>query len=113
MALFRNFGVNHAKDVTGLRNRLCGIQKYASAAIPAIFLNLRKIAHFWIGNLSVLFMKPRMGTNWALWRAHLQLRSDQRGQINHAARVARFVIVPGQNFYHVVDNMSRGGIDDR
>ena len=31
MALFRNFGVNHAKEVTGLRNRLCGIQKYASA----------------------------------------------------------------------------------
>jgi len=38
MALFRNsppasgqVGVNHAKDVTGLRNRLCGVQKYASA----------------------------------------------------------------------------------
>jgi hypothetical protein len=27
-----------------------------------ISLNLRKIAHFWIGNLSVLFMKPRMDT---------------------------------------------------
>ena len=31
MALFRNFGVNHADGVTGLRNRLCGVQKYASA----------------------------------------------------------------------------------
>jgi len=31
MALFSNFGVNHAKDVTGLRNRLCGLQEYASA----------------------------------------------------------------------------------
>ena len=31
MALFRNFGVNHAKDVTGLRNRLCGVHEYASA----------------------------------------------------------------------------------
>jgi hypothetical protein len=33
MALFRNFGVNHAKDVTGLRNRSCGVQKYASAQL--------------------------------------------------------------------------------
>jgi hypothetical protein len=31
MALFRNFGVNHAKDVTGQRNRLCGGQEYASS----------------------------------------------------------------------------------
>jgi hypothetical protein len=31
MALFSNFGVNHAKDVTGLRNRLCGVHEYASA----------------------------------------------------------------------------------
>ena len=30
MALFCNFGVNHAKDVTGQRNFLCGIQEYAS-----------------------------------------------------------------------------------
>ena len=27
---FRNFRVNHAKDVTGLRNLLCGLQKYTS-----------------------------------------------------------------------------------
>jgi hypothetical protein len=31
-------------------------------AMPPISLNLRKIAHFWIGNLSVPYMKPRMGT---------------------------------------------------
>jgi hypothetical protein len=31
MALFRNFGVNHAKDVTGQRDRLCGVHEYASA----------------------------------------------------------------------------------
>jgi hypothetical protein len=27
-----------------------------------ISLNLQKIAHFWVGNLSMPFMKPRMGT---------------------------------------------------
>jgi hypothetical protein len=45
MALFRNFGVNHAKDVTGLRNRLCGIQEYASAQ-SLDFLELAKNCTF-------------------------------------------------------------------
>ena len=40
MALFRNFGVNHAKDVTGLRNRLCGVHEYASA----LFLDFLELA---------------------------------------------------------------------
>jgi hypothetical protein len=31
MALSRNFGVNHACGVTGLRNSLCGVREYASA----------------------------------------------------------------------------------
>jgi hypothetical protein len=31
MAFFRNFGVNHAKDLTDQQNRLCGVQEYASA----------------------------------------------------------------------------------
>jgi hypothetical protein len=28
-----------------------------------ISLNLRKIAHFWMGNLSVPFIEPRMGVS--------------------------------------------------
>ena len=45
MALFYNFGVNHAKDVTGLQNRLCGIQEYASAQFLD-FLELAKNCTF-------------------------------------------------------------------
>ena len=48
MALFRysppasgHVGVNHASGVTGLRNRLCGIHKYASAQFLD-FLELAK-----------------------------------------------------------------------
>jgi hypothetical protein len=41
MALFRNFGVNYALGVTGLRNRLCGLQQYASAQFLD-FLGLAK-----------------------------------------------------------------------
>jgi len=49
MALFRNFGVNHAKDVTGLRNCLCGVHEYASAQFLD-FLELAENGDFWIGN---------------------------------------------------------------
>jgi hypothetical protein len=61
MALFSNFGVNHAKDVTGLRNRLCGVHEYASAQFLD-FLELAENGDFWIGNESVPLMKPWMGT---------------------------------------------------
>jgi hypothetical protein len=49
MALFRNFGVNHALGVTGLESlvRRTGVRL---RAMPPISLNLQKIAHFWIGN---------------------------------------------------------------
>jgi hypothetical protein len=49
MALFSNFGVNHAKDVTGQRNRLCGVHEYASAQLLE-FLELAEKGDFWIGN---------------------------------------------------------------
>jgi hypothetical protein len=62
MALFRNFGVNLAEG-----GQVGGIACAAYSSMPPrnslISLNLRKIAHFWIGNLSVPFMKSRMGTN--------------------------------------------------
>ena len=45
MALFRNFGVKHAKDMTSQRNRLCDIQEYASAQLPD-FLELAKNCTF-------------------------------------------------------------------
>jgi hypothetical protein len=61
MALFRNFGVNLAEG-----GQVGGIACAAYTSTPPrnslISLNLQKIAHFWIGNLSVPFMKPRMGT---------------------------------------------------
>ena len=46
MALFRNFGVNHAKDVTGLRNRLCGIQNRLPPRNSTDFLELAKNCTF-------------------------------------------------------------------
>jgi hypothetical protein len=49
MALSRNFGVNHAFGVTGLES-LVRHTKVRLRAIPPISLNLREIAHFWIGN---------------------------------------------------------------
>jgi hypothetical protein len=59
MALSRNFGVNHAEG-----GQVGGIACAAYRSMPPrnsmISLNLRKIAHFWIGNLSVSFMEPRM-----------------------------------------------------
>jgi hypothetical protein len=45
MALFRNFGVNHAFGVTGLES-LVRRTKVRLRAMPPISLNLRKIAHF-------------------------------------------------------------------
>jgi hypothetical protein len=53
MALFSNFGVNHAKDVTGLAESLVRRTRVRLRAMPLISLNLQKIAHFWIGNSSV------------------------------------------------------------
>jgi hypothetical protein len=61
MALFRNFGVNHADGVTGLES-LVRHTRVSLRAMPLISLNLRKIAHFWTENVSVLFIKPRMDT---------------------------------------------------
>jgi hypothetical protein len=63
MALFSNFGVNHAKDVTGLAESLVRRTRVRLRAMPLISLNLQKIAHFWIGNSSVPLMKPWMGTS--------------------------------------------------
>jgi hypothetical protein len=50
MALFRNFGVNHAKDVTGPAESLVRRAGGRLRAMPQISLNLQKIAHFWIEN---------------------------------------------------------------
>jgi hypothetical protein len=61
MALFRNFGVNHAKDVTGLAESLVRHTEVRLRAMPLISFNLQKIARFWIGNSSVPLMKPWMG----------------------------------------------------
>jgi hypothetical protein len=60
MALFRNFGVNHALGVTGLES-IVRRTEVCLRAMPPISLNLQKIAYFWIGNLLVPFMKPWMG----------------------------------------------------
>ena len=55
MALFRDFGVNHAKDVTGR----CGIAcaAYTNTSTPprnaADFLELAENGDFRIGNVSV------------------------------------------------------------
>jgi hypothetical protein len=70
MALFRNFGVNHAKDVTGLAESLVRRTRVRLRAIPPISLNLQKIAHFWIGNLSVPLMKPWMDTYSYHWHQY-------------------------------------------
>ena len=69
MALFRNFGVNHALCVTGLESlvRRTGVRL---RAIPPISLNLQKIAHFWIGNLPVPLMKLWMDTNSYHWHQY-------------------------------------------
>ena len=44
MALFRNFGVNHAKDVTGLAESLVRRTRVRLRAMPLISLNLQKMA---------------------------------------------------------------------
>jgi hypothetical protein len=62
MALFRNFGVSHAQG-----GQVGGLVRHTAVclrAMPLISLNWRKIEHFWIGNLSVPFMKPRMDTKY-------------------------------------------------
>jgi hypothetical protein len=61
MALFRNFGVNHAEggQVGGIA---CAAYMSTPPRNPLISLNLQKIAYFWIGNLLVPFMKPRIDT---------------------------------------------------
>jgi len=51
MALSRNFGVNR-------RNRVCGVENRPPPRNAADFLELAKIAHFWIGNYSVSLKKP-------------------------------------------------------
>jgi hypothetical protein len=62
MALFRNFCVNHAKDVTGRCGIACAAYTSMLPRNSLISLNLQKSAHFWFGNLSVPFINPRMGT---------------------------------------------------
>jgi hypothetical protein len=47
--LFRNSGVNHAKDVTGLAESRVRHTVLSRRAIAPISLNLRKIVHFRIG----------------------------------------------------------------
>jgi hypothetical protein len=56
MALFRNFSVNHAKDVTGPAESLVRHAVACLRAIPPISLKLQKIAHFWIE--TGFLMKP-------------------------------------------------------
>jgi len=57
MALFPLGGVLHGFPAAAYG-------KYASPQVPqgGTTLPREKIAHFWIGNLAVPFMKPRMGT---------------------------------------------------
>jgi hypothetical protein len=62
MALFRNIGVNHAEDVTGVAESLVRRITVHLRAMPPISLDLRKIAHLRIGNVPVPFVKPRIGT---------------------------------------------------
>jgi hypothetical protein len=61
MALFSDFSVNHAKDVTGLAEMLVRRTRVRLRAMLLISLNLQKIAHFWIGSSSVPLNKPWMG----------------------------------------------------
>ncbi|MFZ1956166.1 MAG: hypothetical protein WAU34_11775, partial [Desulfobacterales bacterium] len=44
MALFSNFGVNHAKDVTGLAESFVRRTRVRLRAMPLISLNLQKMA---------------------------------------------------------------------
>ena len=46
---------------------------------PLISLNLQKIAHFWIGNLSVPFLKPRMRTRYKTGRRDNSMHGSSRG----------------------------------
>jgi hypothetical protein len=61
MALFRNFRVNLAEggQVGGIA---CAAYRSTPPRNSLIFLNLQKIAHFWIENLPVPLMQPWMGT---------------------------------------------------
>jgi hypothetical protein len=67
MALFRYFppaseqvGVNHAFGVTGLELRVLRT-RIRSRAMPPIFLNLQKSAHFRIGKLISAFIETLDG----------------------------------------------------
>jgi hypothetical protein len=62
MTLFRNYGVNHAKDVTGRCGIACAACKSTPPRNPLISLNLQKIAHSWFGNLPMPFMKACVET---------------------------------------------------
>jgi hypothetical protein len=68
MTLFRysppaseQVGVNHAFGVTGLELRVL-LTRIRPRAMPPIFLNLQKSAHFRIGNSSVRLLKLWMDT---------------------------------------------------
>ena len=78
MALSRNFGVNHAKDVTGLRNRLCGIQNrlpprnaadFRELAKNCTFLDRKLISALYEtadGHQIIILPEPACGINGAL-----------------------------------------------
>jgi hypothetical protein len=42
----------------------------------------------------------------------LQRRADHGGQVHHPVGIARFIVVPGEHFNHLVDNVGGLGIDD-
>jgi hypothetical protein len=50
MALFRNFGVNHAKDVTGSGEIACAAYRSTPPRNAADVLELAENGDFWIGN---------------------------------------------------------------
>jgi hypothetical protein len=50
LALFRNLGVNHAKDVTGSGGIACAAHTSAPPRNAADFLELAENGDFWIGN---------------------------------------------------------------
>jgi hypothetical protein len=85
MNLFRNFGVNHAKDVTGRCGIACAAYKSTPLRNSLISFNLQKIAQFWIGNKSVPLMEPWMDTDlhwiWAFPDLQINGTSSKRSVI--------------------------------
>ena len=77
--------------------------------MPPISLNLQKIAQFWIGNLSVPFMTPRMAlinrASNRLWLRRLQAVAQFKhfaglGTVAGFPELGKPLIEAGPNFRH-------------